>query len=104
MKTAVFLSLLALLATVAGPLQAVPPGLTLDFLNDDAGDVTFSGTTHADADLRCANCHLSIFDVSRSARISRADHRSDQFCFGCHDGETAFAARGNCDSCHQDDW
>ncbi|AHE98236.1 c(7)-type cytochrome triheme domain-containing protein [Thioalkalivibrio paradoxus] len=103
MRSAVLLAVIALLAMASFPVQSVPPGLTLDFLNEDAGHVTFSGTTHAEAGMHCASCHLSIFDVSRAARISRADHRSDQFCFGCHDGEKAFAARGNCESCHQDD-
>jgi c(7)-type cytochrome triheme protein len=93
-----FVAALACVAVV----HAVPPGLTLEFINEDAGSVMFSGTTHADAGLRCVHCHLSPFDVSRDAQISRADHRSDQFCFGCHDGNMAFAARGHCAQCHQD--
>lgn len=101
MKTLGLMGLIALLATAS--VHAVPPGLTLDFVNEDAGHVTFSGSTHAEAGIRCANCHLAVFDVSRSARISRSDHRSDQFCFGCHDGDTAFAARGHCESCHHDE-
>ena len=82
--------------------HAVPPGLTLQFVNEDAGTVIFSGTAHSEAGLRCASCHLSVFDVSRAAEITRADHRSDQFCFGCHDGDTAFGTRGHCSQCHQD--
>lgn len=88
--------------TCTATVHAVPPGLTLQFVNEDAGTVVFSGKAHADAGLRCANCHLSPFDVSRAAEIRRADHRSDQFCFGCHDGNTAFGQRGNCSQCHQD--
>jgi len=103
MRSLALLSALLLLMAVAGVAQAVPPGLTLEFAAQDAGKVTFSGTVHARADMRCASCHLSIFDVSRSAMITRADHRTDQFCFGCHDGTTAFAARGHCQDCHQDD-
>jgi hypothetical protein len=30
----------------------------------------------------------------------RADHKRRQFCFVCHDGERAFAARSNCGRCH----
>jgi len=88
--------------TFMAAVHAVPPGLTLEFVNEDAGSVLFSGTTHADTGLRCANCHLSPFDVSRAAKISRADHRSDQFCFGCHNGDKAFGERRNCTRCHQD--
>ena len=43
---------------------------------------------------------MELFDVSRSAQITRADHKRKQFCFVCHDGERAFAARGKCDRCH----
>lgn len=95
---------LAALILVTGcwlpPAQSVPPGLVLEFVNEDAGTVVFSGTTHGEAGLHCASCHLSVFDVSRAARISRPDHHTDQFCFGCHDGGQAFAARGNCSRCH----
>jgi c(7)-type cytochrome triheme protein len=103
MKALALVAVLALLGGLVEIAEAVPPGLTLEFAAEDAGQVTFSGTAHARAGMRCANCHLSIFDVSRSAMITRADHRTDQFCFGCHDGATAFAARGNCHECHQDE-
>ena len=43
---------------------------------------------------------MELFDVSRSAQITRADHRRKQFCFVCHDGKKAFASRSNCDRCH----
>ena len=43
---------------------------------------------------------MALFDVSRSSQITRADHRRKQFCFVCHDGEQAFAAKQNCDRCH----
>jgi hypothetical protein len=38
--------------------------------------------------------------VSRSAQITRADHKRKQFCFVCHDGKQAFAAKMNCEKCH----
>jgi c(7)-type cytochrome triheme protein len=50
--------------------------------------------------MHCADCHLEIFDVSRSSQIKRADHRRRQFCFACHDGVVAFAPRSNCERCH----
>jgi c(7)-type cytochrome triheme protein len=97
---ALLLMMLVFLGSV-GPSQAVPPGLSLEFTPEDEGVVTFSGTSHYEAGMRCSNCHMSVFDVSRSARISFGDHRSDQFCFGCHDGERAFGVRRNCGNCHE---
>jgi c(7)-type cytochrome triheme protein len=96
---AVILAVLALLGFV-GLAQAVPPGLSLNFAGGDEGIVTFSGQSHYDVGMRCTQCHMARFDVSRSARIEFSDHRSDQYCFGCHNGETAFGIRRNCGNCH----
>lgn len=80
--------------------RAVPPGFTLEFGGKGEGKVTFSGAAHSPSRPHCADCHMALFDVSRSAQITRADHRRKQFCFACHDGKQAFAARGHCDRCH----
>jgi c(7)-type cytochrome triheme protein len=86
---------------LAGPARAVPPGFTLEFDGKGEGKVTFSGAAHSTrAKPHCADCHMELFDVSRSSQITRADHKRKQFCFVCHDGGKAFAARGNCDRCH----
>jgi len=97
---ALLLMTLVFLGSV-GLSQAVPPGLSLEFIPEDEGVVNFSGTSHYEAGMRCANCHMRVFDVSRSARISFGDHRSDQYCFGCHDGDRAFGVRRNCGNCHE---
>ena len=86
---------------LAGPARAVPPGFTLEFDGNGEGKVTFSGNAHSRrAKPHCADCHFELFDVSRSSQITRADHKRQQFCFACHDGEQAFAAKQNCDRCH----
>jgi c(7)-type cytochrome triheme protein len=86
---------------LAGPAKGVPPGFTVEFDGNGEGKVTFSGSAHSTrARPHCADCHMELFDVSRSAQITRADHRGRQFCFACHDGKTAFGARGKCDRCH----
>ena len=92
----------ALILTVglAGVARAVPPVLTLEFDGNGEGKVIFSGATHSPGAPHCADCHMALFDVSRSSQITRADHRRQQFCFACHDGKQAFAARGHCDRCH----
>ena len=102
MNRAGFASAIAILAIgLAGAAKAVPPGFELEFDGNGEGKVTFSGAAHSTrAKPHCADCHMGLFDVSRSAQITRADHKRRQFCFACHDGKQAFAARGKCDRCH----
>ena len=94
------LALVMLTVALAGTAGAVPPGFTVEFDGNGEGKVTFSGAAHSPARPHCADCHMELFDVSRSAQITRGDHKRRQFCFACHDGEQAFAARQNCDRCH----
>ena len=95
------LCLAMLTVGLAGSVQAVPPGFSVEFDGNGEGRVIFSGSAHSPgAKPHCADCHMQLFDVSRSAQITRADHRGKQYCFACHDGKTAFAARGKCDRCH----
>lgn len=82
---------------------AVPPGFTLEFDGNGEGRVIFEGARHTGPGMHCSNCHMDIFYVSRNAQITRADHRRKLFCFTCHDGEHAFAARQNCNRCHEDE-
>ena len=94
------LATLVLTLAASTPVRAVPPGLTLEFDGHGEGKVVFAGARHTGRGMHCSNCHLDIFDTSRSSQITRADHRREEFCFVCHDGERAFAARGKCDRCH----
>jgi c(7)-type cytochrome triheme protein len=100
--TRVGFALLGALLTVglAGVARAVPPGFTIVFDGNGEGEVTFTGAKHTGKGMHCSNCHMEIFYVSRSAPITRADHKRKQFCFACHDGKQAFASRSNCDRCH----
>jgi c(7)-type cytochrome triheme protein len=84
----------------AGVARAVPPGFTVEFDGQGEGKVTFAGAKHTGPGMHCSNCHMEVFYVNRSAQITRADHKRKQFCFVCHDGEQAFASRGNCERCH----
>ena len=101
MKRAVVMSAAVLLAAWSGGLVwAVPPGLTVEFDGNGEGKVTFAGARHTGKGMHCSNCHMDVFYVSRSSQITRADHKRKVFCFACHDGERAFAARKNCERCH----
>ena len=93
-------ALVALTLALASPARAVPPGMTVEFDGQGEGKVTFSGATHTGPGMHCSNCHLKIFDLSRSSQITKPDHKTRQYCFVCHDGKTAFAARGKCGRCH----
>ena len=81
---------------------AVPPGFAIEFDGNGEGKVIFTGDRHTGPDMHCSNCHMEIFLVSRSAPITRADHKRRNFCFVCHDGEKAFASKKNCDRCHEE--
>jgi c(7)-type cytochrome triheme protein len=98
-RTAI-LAVLVLALGAAGAALAVPPGLQIVFDGNGEGEITFRGADHTGPGMHCSNCHFELFDVSRSSQITRADHRRRVACFFCHDGNTAFASRGNCERCH----
>jgi len=99
-RVAVALAGVVLAVGLVGIAWAVPPGFTLEFDGNGEGKVTFTGARHTGPGMHCSNCHMDVFYVSRSAPITRADHKRRNFCFVCHDGEKAFAAKQNCERCH----
>jgi c(7)-type cytochrome triheme protein len=99
-RPGIVLASFLLAAGLARPAGAVPPGFAIEFDGNGEGKVTFTGAKHTGPGMHCADCHMEIFYVSRSAPITRADHKRRNFCFVCHDGKRAFAARSNCDRCH----
>lgn len=94
------LTTLAILAIVGAAL-AVPPGKTATW-DTSMGKVTFDGKTHADAGLKCTDCHPSIFQMKAgSFKATMADHTAgEKYCWTCHNGTKAFATTGNCNKCH----
>jgi c(7)-type cytochrome triheme protein len=101
-RAALVLAALALTAGLASRSWAVPPGFTLEFDGNGEGRVIFEGARHTGSGMHCSNCHMDTFYVSRNSQITRPDHRRRQFCFVCHDGDRAFAARQNCERCHEE--
>jgi len=89
-------------AGFATAAMAVPPGMELKFKNSPMGEVTFSGTKHMQKGKICTDCHTKIFQMKHgTAKIKFPDHlQKKNFCFACHNGETAFKADGNCQRCH----
>ena len=84
-----------------GSAMAVPPGKTAEFKGGALGKVTFDGKLHTDKGLKCNDCHTKLFQMKREAKIKVADHKSDKFCYSCHNGTKAFATDGNCAKCHK---
>ena len=94
---------LALICAVAvafiGSALAVPPGKTVDYAGGKMGKVVFDGKKHADAGKKCNDCHPKQFQMKKgTAKITQADHQTDKFCYGCHNGKTA---PKTCTACHK---
>lgn len=103
-------ALLVLLIAVVfvGSAMAVPSGKTLEFAGGAMGKVVFSGKVHADAGLKCGDCHTKIFPMKGpgkpgAAEFKMADINAGKFCGTCHNGTKAFKASdaANCSKCHK---
>jgi c(7)-type cytochrome triheme protein len=94
------LTALAILAIV-GAAMAVAPGKTSEW-DTSMGKVTFDGKTHADAGLKCTDCHPKVFQMKAGGfDATMPDHNANEkYCWTCHDGTKAFETKGNCAKCH----
>ncbi len=102
MKKALVLTIVVAVALAfIGTAIAVPPGKTVEFKGGKIGKVIFEGKKHADAGMKCNNCHPKIFKMKKGAdKITMKDIRAGKFCGTCHNGEKAFKAT-NCKKCHK---
>jgi c(7)-type cytochrome triheme protein len=99
--------LTVVMAVLAGVIfvndvQAIQPGKTVTW-NTPMGKVIFSGKNHADAGVKCLDCHSKIFKMKKGSTIMKmADINAGKFCGKCHNGKKAFDAKdsGNCEMCH----
>jgi c(7)-type cytochrome triheme protein len=83
---------------------AVPSGKTLEFTPNGAAKVEFSGKVHADAGLKCKDCHPAVFKMKKGGdTITMKDINEGKFCGHCHNGTKAFSAKeaANCAKCHK---
>lgn len=81
--------------------MAVPSGRNVEYAGGAMGKVVFDGKVHADKGMKCNDCHTSIFNMKKEAKITMADHKDDKFCFKCHNGSKAFKSDDNCMRCHK---
>ena len=100
-KTLILAIIMAVALAFIGTSMAVPPGKTLKFKTKRMGTVVFSGKIHADAGLKCNNCHPKVFKMKKGAdKITMKDIRAGKFCGTCHNGVKAFKPT-NCKKCHK---
>ena len=94
----------AMVFSMAVVVFAVPSGKTLEFTPKGMGPVVFSGKVHADAGLKCKDCHPAVFKMKKGGDvINMAGIREGKFCGHCHNGTKAFSAKeaANCSKCHK---
>nr|NIS40956.1 hypothetical protein [Desulfuromonadales bacterium] len=88
------------------PPQDQYGNLLMDRRSSAAGQlpVSFSHWLHRQRH-NCRVCHseLEFAMEAEGTVIGKTDHDSGRFCGACHDGRTAFATTGSCESCHNGD-
>lgn len=89
------------LFSVAGLVMAQGPGKKVEYDEKTNGKVVFDGKSHADAGLKCADCHTKpkLFGMKKSA-LKMADMNAGKSCGACHDGKKAFGVK-ECAKCHK---
>ncbi len=91
---------------LAGGAMATAPGKTVEFATP-MGKVTFDGKKHADAGLKCPDCHNKpkLFEMKKGAdKMKMADMNAGKFCGACHnEGKKAFSVKApaDCVKCHK---
>ena len=100
----VFLVLVAAVFMFSGTAMAVPPGKTLVFTGSPMGKVTFSGEEHAEAGIKCKECHNpQMFPKMKkgTVKITMAKLDAGELGGNCHNGTRAFDAKKNGTRCHK---
>ena len=87
----------------AGSALAIQPGKTVTW-DTAMGKVVFDGKNHADAKVKCLDCHSKIFKMKKgSTEMKMDDINAGKYCGKCHNGKKAFASndKDNCEICHK---
>ena len=83
---------------------AVPANKKLEFTKSSMGKVVFDGKVHAGAGMKCNECHnKDAFPKMKqgTVTITMNEIYAGKYCGICHNGQRAFAAKGNCNRCHK---
>jgi c(7)-type cytochrome triheme protein len=100
----VVLLIVACLFFVSGAALAVPAGKTLEFTKSPMGKVIFSGEDHAEAGIKCKECHNpEMFPKMKQGTVEITMEKiyAGELCGKCHNGTRAFEAKKNCKECHK---
>ncbi|MCD6525393.1 MAG: cytochrome C [Desulfuromonas sp.] len=104
-RSVIFLLLLMCVACWSTTALAVPKGKSLTFDKAKMGVVTFDGTLHNSvAKKGCRECHnAGTFPQMKqgTVTITMENIYAGRQCGICHNGQRAFAAKGNCKKCHK---
>lgn len=86
---------------LAGMAMAIGSGKKVEYDGGGSGKVVFDGKAHADAGLKCADCHTKpkLFGMKKSG-LKMAEMNEGKSCGTCHDGKKAFAVK-ECAKCHK---
>ena len=98
------LLIVAVLMVLSGVALAVPSGKSLVFSKSPMGKVTFSGEEHAEAGIKCKECHnAEMFPKMKQGTVEITMNKiyAGELCGKCHNGTRAFAAKSNCTKCHK---
>ncbi|HIJ60256.1 MAG TPA: hypothetical protein HPP56_06535 [Nitrospirae bacterium] len=101
MKLISLLLILAVGVFFISSALATPAGKSVEYAGGAMGKVIFDGKTHADKGAKCNDCHTKLFQMKKEAKMTMADHKSDKYCFNCHNGSKAFGSDNHCAKCHK---
>ncbi len=87
-----------LVGLVSGAM-AVGTGKKVEWDEKTQGKVIFDGTAHANAGLKCNDCHTKIFPMKKGD-LKMDDMKAGKSCGTCHNGKKAFAVT-ECAKCHK---
>lgn len=78
-------------------------GGDITFSVSGAGNVLYSHDVHVTkAGLKCSDCHYRLFKQAKmSGLTTMASMQTGKACGACHNGQKAFAIKGNCNKCHK---
>lgn len=105
MKRLICAACVVLSVVTVSNVMAVSRGNILTFDQSRTGVVTFDGGRHnAIAVKGCRKCHNpQVFPKMEkgTVTITMKSIYAGQLCGSCHNGQQAFAAKGNCQRCHK---
>src|SRR5574340_971610 len=81
----IFAVIACFIFSIAGVAMAVGTGKKVEYDEKTTGKVVFDGKAHADAGLKCNDCHTKIFKMKKSPN-KMADMKAGKSCGTCHNG------------------